>query len=84
MTTASAAQTVHPRDRSAKSWRGSLGAMASRGEVNGPRVEEATAALAWWKHRQAIIETGIPPERAEELADLISAETAETAAVVAR
>lgn len=57
-------------------WRGSLGAMASRGEVDGPRVQEATAALAWWKHRAAMIDTGVSPERAEELADLIAAETA--------
>lgn len=56
-------------------WRGSLGAMASRGEIVGPRVQEATAALAWWKHRTAMIETGIDPERAEELADLIAEHT---------
>lgn len=74
MTTASPAHTVHPRDRTAREWRGSLGAMASRGETDGPRVDEARAALNWWKHRQAIIDTGISPERAEELADLISAE----------
>ncbi|POX88376.1 hypothetical protein C3473_27290 [Mycobacterium kansasii] len=82
MTTASTARTVHPRDRSAKSWRGSLGAMASRGEVDGPRVQEATAALAWWKHRAAMIDTGIDPERAEELADLI--DTGTDAEAVAR
>lgn len=76
MTTASPAHTAHPHDRSAREWRGSLGAMASRGETDGPRVAEATAALAWWKHRAAMIETGIDPERAEELADLIAAETA--------
>ncbi|KUH86522.1 hypothetical protein [Mycobacterium sp. IS-1556] len=84
MTTASTARTVHPRDRTAREWRGSLGAMASRGEVDGPRVQEATAALAWWKHRGAMIETGIDPERAEELADLIAAETATDAEAVAR
>lgn len=73
--TASTAHTVHPRDRSAMAWRGSLGAMASRGEVDGPRVQEATAALAWWKHRGAMVETGIDPDGAEELADLIAAGT---------
>ena len=82
MTTASAAHTVHPRDPSAMAWRGSLGAMASRGETDGPRVAETTAALAWWKHRTAMIETGIDPERAEELADLIAAEHAYTDAEV--
>lgn len=64
----------HPRDRSVESWRAKLGAMASRGERSGPRVEEANAALSWWKHRQSIIETGISPERAEELADTITDE----------
>ncbi|MDP7727624.1 hypothetical protein [Mycobacterium sp. TY813] len=82
MTTAAsaAAPTVHPRDRSMESWRARLGAMASRGETDGPRVAETRSALAWWKHRQAIIETGIPPERADQLADLINAETAEAVA----
>lgn len=75
MTTASTPHAVHPRDRSAVAWRGSLGAMASRGEFDGPRVQEATAALAWWKHRTTMIETGIDPSRAEELADLIAEHT---------
>lgn len=74
-------QTVHPRDRSPMSWRGSLGAMASHGEVDGPRVEEANAALAWWHHRTAMVNTGIPPERAEALADLIAAHAATSEAV---
>lgn len=75
----------HPRDRSVESWRSRLGAMASRGETDGPRVDEARAALSWWRHRQSIIETGISPERAEELADLISAEAEHTdAEAVAR
>lgn len=64
-----------------ESWRARLGAMASRGETDGPRVAEARSALAWWKHRQSIVETGIPAERAEELADLIAANAATSEAV---
>jgi hypothetical protein len=33
------------RDRSARSWRGTLAALASRGEVDGPRVVEAKGGI---------------------------------------
>jgi hypothetical protein len=52
------------------SWKGSLGAMASHGETDGPRVAEANAALSWWKTRTFMVsEMGISPERAEVLLD---------------
>ncbi|KUI11450.1 hypothetical protein AU192_01290 [Mycobacterium lehmannii] len=38
---------AHPSSRPASSWRGRLAVMASRGEVDGPRVREAQRALAW-------------------------------------
>lgn len=46
--------------------------MASRGEVDGPRVAECDAALAWWRIRSRLVkEMDITPERAESLLDLI-------------
>lgn len=54
MTTAPGIPTVHPRDHSARFWRGSLGAMASRGETDGPRVAEARAALRYWRIHAAL------------------------------
>lgn len=74
MTTAvqSAAQPAHPRAHSAEYWRARLGALASRGETTGPRVEEAKAALSYWRKRTFLIrETDIAPERADDLLDLI-------------
>ena len=43
-----------PRSRPAHSWRGRLAVMASRGEVDGPRVREAQHALAWHRLNAAI------------------------------
>jgi hypothetical protein len=37
------------RDRSALSWRGRQGALATRGEVDGPKVAECKAALNNWR-----------------------------------
>jgi hypothetical protein len=52
------------------SWRASLGVMASRGEISGPRVEQARAALANWKLRAFLMnECGYSAARADALVD---------------
>ena len=62
-----------------ESWRASLGVMASRGEVDGPRVAEARSALSWWRRRAFLIrDTDMSPERADELLDLIDQRPHET------
>ncbi|MDA4101465.1 hypothetical protein MMON44395_07655 [Mycolicibacterium monacense DSM 44395] len=62
----------HPRTRPMESWRGRKAVLASRGEVDGPRVAECDAALAWWRIRsRLVVEMGITEERAESLLDLI-------------
>lgn len=43
-----------PQSRPAHSWRGRLAVMASRGEVDGPRVDECRFALSWYRLRDAI------------------------------
>ncbi|MDL9947764.1 hypothetical protein QSJ19_19710 [Gordonia sp. ABSL11-1] len=43
-----------PRSRSMAGWRSRLGVLASRGETSGPRVDEARAALSWWRLRAAV------------------------------
>jgi hypothetical protein len=59
------------RERSAKSWRGRLAVMASRGEVSGPRVTECQAALSNWRLRNFLIkEWGYTERRADALIDL--------------
>lgn len=75
----------HPRTRSMESWRARKAVMASRGEVDGPRVAECDAALAWWRVRTRLIaDMDVTPERADSLMDLIvpqpdaAAETAAT------
>lgn len=84
----SPANHAHPRSHSVEFWRARLGALASRGETSGPRVDEAQAALSWWRHRTYLTrDMGIPPERAESLLELVRQpeakdrpeETAETA-----
>lgn len=55
-----------------ESWRSSLGAMASRGERTGVRVEEAKAALRWWGHRSHLVKAGATEAGADQLADLIA------------
>lgn len=62
-------------------WRSRLGAMASRGETDGPRVDQARAALSWHRTRATLIREGVAGQRADELADLI-AEHTDTEAVV--
>lgn len=52
------------------SWRARKAVLASRGEVDGPRVDECDAGLAWWRTRAFLIkEMGISAQRAEELLD---------------
>lgn len=64
-----------PRTHSVEFWRSRLGAMASRGETDGPRVEEARTALSWWRTRAFLIREGSSPEQADELLDLIAEHT---------
>lgn len=57
------------------SWRARKAVLASRGEVDGPRVEEADAALTWWRHRTYLIrDMGLSAERADDLLDQIDSE----------
>jgi len=55
-----------------ESWRGRKAVLASRGEVDGPRVAECEAALSFWRRRTFLIrDTSMSAERADELLDLI-------------
>lgn len=54
-----------------ESWRGRKAVLASRGETTGPRVDEADAALAWWRNRKTLLNMGIPADEAEALLDQI-------------
>ncbi|VBA46631.1 hypothetical protein LAUMK13_05700 [Mycobacterium innocens] len=59
-----------------ESWRGRKAVLASRGEVDGPRVAECDAALSFWRRRTFLVrDTGLTPERADELLDLIDTGT---------
>lgn len=70
--TASTPTPDHPRSRSMESWRGRKAVLASRGEVDGPRVAECEAALSFWRRRTFLIrDTSMSAERADELLDLI-------------
>jgi hypothetical protein len=52
------------------SWRGRLAVMASRGEVDGPRVAEAKAALSNWRLRNFLTrDCGYTPPAADALID---------------
>lgn len=57
-------------------WRSRLGVLASRGETTGPRVDEARAALSWWRLRAAVdreVRAGlIDPTRADDLLDALT------------
>ncbi len=65
-----------------ESWRGRKAVLASRGEIDGPRVAECDAALAWWRIRSRLVsEMGITEKRAEALLDLIIPQTVQTEAV---
>lgn len=70
------------------SWRARLGVLASRGEVDGPRVDECRYALSIWRTRTFLLrELGISDERADELINKLIAddrERAEAAAAVPR
>lgn len=70
-TSASSTTDAHPRTRSMESWRARLGVLASRGETDGRRVEEARTALSWWRVRAFLIrEMDISPEQAEALLEI--------------
>ncbi|MDA4108160.1 hypothetical protein MHOL44478_12925 [Mycobacterium holsaticum DSM 44478] len=60
-----------PQSRPMASWQGRLAVMASRGEVDGPRVDECRRALAWWRCHNVIaaeVDRGaIAADRAAEL-----------------
>lgn len=59
-----------------ESWRGRKAVLASRGEVDGPRVAECDAALSWWRIRTRLIaDMDISEHRAESLLDLIVPQT---------
>jgi hypothetical protein len=52
------------------SWRGRLAVLASRNEVDGPRVQECREALSNWRLRTfAITELGYDAARADALVD---------------
>lgn len=52
------------------SWRGRLAVLASRGEIDGPRVAEAKVALSNWKlHNLLTRECGYSQARADALID---------------
>lgn len=71
------------RDRPTTFLRAHLGALASRGETSGPRVEAARAALTWQRRRAFLVrEMGLSGERADDLLDQIEdgAEEARTEA----
>lgn len=65
------APVTHPRAHPVEFWRSRLGAMASRGEIDGPRVDEARAALSWHRTRATLIREGVTDERAGSLMDLL-------------
>ncbi len=72
--TATAPTPAHPRSRPMESWRARKAVLASRGEVDGPRVAECDAALSFWRRRTFLIrDTGLTAERADALLDLIEA-----------
>ena len=67
---------VDARSRSVESWRARLGALASRGETDGPRVAEAKAALSYWRRRTFLVnECDVSEAQADALLDLINQQT---------
>lgn len=65
-------ERAHPRTRSMETWRARKAVLASRGEVDGPRVQECSAALSWWRTRTFLVrEMSLTEERADSLLDLI-------------
>ncbi|BCI83452.1 hypothetical protein MTY66_50770 [Mycolicibacterium sp. TY66] len=62
-----------------RSLRASLGAMASRGETSGPRVEATRAALEWQSNRATLMKMGFTEDQAEDLADVIEQKAAQAA-----
>ncbi|MBF6161056.1 hypothetical protein [Nocardia cyriacigeorgica] len=64
-----------PRSRPPETWKSRLGALASRGEVDGPRVEECRRALAWWAAHKLFsgeIDRGaMTVELAEQMLDML-------------
>lgn len=47
-------QRVDPASRPMQAWRARKAVMASRNEIDGPRVEECAAALRYWRFRQQL------------------------------
>ncbi|ABK66857.1 MULTISPECIES: hypothetical protein [Mycobacterium avium complex (MAC)] len=79
------APATHPRTHSVEFWRSRLGAMASRGETDGPRVDEARAALSWLRRHAFLVRNlDITPERADSLMDLIDQHAEADTETVAR
>lgn len=75
MTAADSTTAVaHPRTRSMESWRGRKAVLASRGETDGPRVQECAAALDWWRNRATLVnQIGMSAAAAEDLLDWLDA-----------
>ncbi|WP_328435740.1 hypothetical protein [Nocardia puris] len=71
-----------PRSRSPESWRGRLAALASRGEVAGPRVDECRNALSWWTAHETfgdLVDRGqLSMDDAETLLELLATRTGAT------
>ncbi|WP_172435199.1 hypothetical protein BJN37_06775 [Mycobacterium avium subsp. hominissuis] len=60
------------RDRSMQSWRARKAVLASRGEVNGPRVAECNEALSYWRmHATLLRELQIDSDAAHSLLSVI-------------
>lgn len=58
-----------------ESWRARKGVLASRGETDGPRVEECNAALSLWKLRTFLTrEMSVSTENADALIDQMLAD----------
>lgn len=73
-----------PRSRTASGWRGRLGQLTAAGVTDGPLVDEARAALGWWRTRTFLIkEMGLPAEAADALLDETDAPAAAVAQAVA-
>jgi hypothetical protein len=66
---------VNPRTQPMETWRARKAVLASRGEVDGPRVDECTAALGVWRLRTFLIrEMSMTTERADALIDQMQAD----------
>lgn len=58
-----------------ESWRARKGVLASRGETDGPRVEECNAALSFWRLRMFLVrEFGMTVEHVDAVVDQMLAD----------